>query len=110
MHRHRWSPLEKKVARAAFESAWARECGAIRRRAEAMLTASSEPEAIWRVFDYLAEKRRELAQKYDYRYSVLSNVFGRLLAEGWLTEAEIAPLQPEKIEQIKRSASAWREE
>jgi hypothetical protein len=51
-----------------------------------------------------------LAQKYDYRYSVLSNVFGRLLAEGWLTEAEIAPLQPEKIEQIKRSASAWREE
>ena len=62
------------------------------------------------VFDYLAEKRRELAQKCDYRYSVLSNVFGRLLAEGWLTEAEIAPLQPEKIEQIKRSASAWREE
>lgn len=71
-----------------------------------MLKRSSDPAKIWRVHDYLSEKRREIGEKYDYRYSALTRVLGHL-AEGWVTETEIAPLKPEKIEQIKRSASAW---
>jgi hypothetical protein len=103
-----WSPTEKKVAHAAFDAALARECGAIRREVEAMLKRSSDPKAIWRVHDYLSEKRREIAWKYDFRYSVLVRVFGRLLAEGWVREAELVKLRPEKIEAIKRSASPWK--
>jgi len=84
MQRFVWSPAEKKVARAAFEAAWARECGAIRGQVEAMLQRSSDPAEIWRVHDYLSRKRREVDGKYDYRYSVLTSVLGRLLAEGWV--------------------------
>lgn len=105
MQRLGWSPAEKKAARAAFDAALTRECGAIRREAEAMLKRSPDPAEIWRVHDYLSEKRREIDQKYDYRYSVLTSVLGHLLAEGRVTETEIATLKPEKIEQIKLSAS-----
>ncbi|MGH2374505.1 MAG: hypothetical protein ACREX4_22580 [Gammaproteobacteria bacterium] len=104
-----WSPGEKKVARAVFEAALTRECAAIRREVEAILKRSSDSAAIWRAHDFLSKKRREVDQKYDFRYSVLPSVLGRLLAEGWVREAELAKLKPEKIELIKRSASAWRE-
>jgi len=104
-----WSPTEKKVARAAFDAAFARECAAIRLEAEAMLKRSSDPAAVWRVHDYLSEKRREIDQKYDFRYSVLASVLGRLLVEGWVRNVEIAKLKPEKIEWIRRSASAWKQ-
>jgi hypothetical protein len=59
----------------------------------------------------LQARRRVKARddrKYDFRYSVLVSVLGRLLAEGWLRETDIAQLKPEKIAQIKRSASAWK--
>jgi len=107
MQRSVWSPAEKKVARAAFQAAWARECGAVRRQVEAMLEHSSDPTEIWRVHDYLSRKRREVDEKYDYRYSVLTSVLGRLLAEGWVVEADITALDPEKTAQIKRIASMW---
>ncbi len=102
-----WSPTEKKVARAAFNAALARECGAIRHEVEAMLKRSSDPAEIWRVHEYLSEKRREVDQKYDFRYSRLTSVLGRLFAEGWVGEEEITKLKPERIAQIKRNASIW---
>ncbi len=108
MHRVGWSSAEKKVARVAFNAALACECAAIRREVEAMLQRSSDPAEIWRVHDYLSRKRREIDDKYDYRYSVLMTVFSRLFAEGWLNEGEIAALTPEKVEWIKRSASVRR--
>jgi photoprotection regulator FRP-like protein len=107
MHRLEWSPGEKRAARSAFKAALARECATIRHEVEAMLKRSSDPMEIWSVHDYLSRKRRQIDQKYDYRYSVLTSVLGQLLAEGWVAETEIATLKPEKIEQIKRYASAW---
>ena len=102
-----WSAGEKKAARAAFDAAFVRECSAIKREAESMFQRTPEAAEIWRVHDYLSEKRREVDRKYDYRYSVLISVFGRLLFEGWVTEAELAKLQPEKLELIKRNAAMW---
>jgi Photoprotection regulator fluorescence recovery protein len=102
-----WSPAEKRAARQAFEAAWARECAAIRREAGAMLERSSDPADVWRVHDYLSEKRREVDGKYDYRYSVLVSVLGRLVAEGWITEEELARLAPERREQIRSRAAMW---
>ena len=102
-----WSAGEKKATRAAFDVAFARECGAIKREAESMLQRMSDAAGVWRVHDYLSEKRREVDRKYDYRYSVLISVFGRLLSEGWVTEAELAKLKPEKLELIRRNAAMW---
>jgi hypothetical protein len=38
-----------------------------------------EEDDVWRLHDYLTKKRREIDGKYDYRYSVLIFVLGRLL-------------------------------
>ena len=102
-----WSAGEKKTARAAFDAAFVRECSAIKREAESMLQRTPDAAGVWSVHDYLSEKRREVDRKYDYRYSVLISVFGRLLSEGWVTEAELAKLKPEKIELIRSNAAMW---
>jgi photoprotection regulator FRP-like protein len=100
-----WSPSEKKAARAMFDSAVDRECKAIRREVEAILRRSPNPRQIWQVHDYLSDKRREIDRKYDYRYSVLIGVFAQLLRQGWITEKDLSPLAPDKVEAIKTIAS-----
>ena len=100
-----WSRSEKKAAGAAFNLALGRELKAIRREAEAMLQNASDDQAVWRLHDYLSQKRRDVEQKYDYRYSVLIFVFSRLLSEGWLTESDLSGIGEEKMEAIKKIIS-----
>ena len=80
---------------------------AIRASVEALLSDSPDPRQVWKVLDYLSEKQRELDSKYDYRYSVLIGVFGRLKGEGWLSDAELDGLGAEKRELIVRVASVY---
>jgi hypothetical protein len=105
MREFTWSATQKKAARAAFDLALARELKSIRQETEAMLRNAPDDRTVWRVHDYLSEKRREIDQKYDYRYSVLMLVFPRLVFEGWLTEDELAGIGMEKVEVIKRVRS-----
>jgi len=49
--------------------------------------------------------RREVDRKYDYRYSRLITVFGRLLMEGWIAEADLDGLAEDKLQRIKGLAS-----
>jgi hypothetical protein len=104
-----WSHKEKGVARAAFDSALARENASIRREVESMLQRTSEPSAVWDILELLATRRREIERKYDYRYSVLTGVFARLLAEGWITEKDLVGLGAEKLEVIRRGAGTVKE-
>lgn len=97
----KWSHSQKKAARAAFDLALDRELRAIRRETEALLQESTDDSSIWRVHDYLSAKRREIDQKYDFRYSVLILVFSRLVAEGWLTLEDLSGIGAEKIEVIR---------
>jgi hypothetical protein len=101
-----WSPTQKKAARAAFDLAVARELKAIRQHVEAMLTSDAEDRVIWKLEEYLYEKRRELDQKYDYRYSMLMLVFPRLVREGWLTLDELDGIGEEKIEVFRSSTTS----
>jgi hypothetical protein len=50
--------------------------------------------------DYLDKKRMEITAKYDYRYSVLILVFGRLMQDGLIEEKDLSGLDPDKIEKI----------
>jgi len=70
-----------------------------------MLETAAAPSDIFRVQEYLTEQRRIVDRLYDYRYSRLLEVFGRLLSDGWLKEGDLNGLQPEKIAKIKRAAS-----
>jgi hypothetical protein len=105
MREFTWSATEKRAARAAFDLALARELKATREKAEAMLRNSSDDRVIWRLHDYLEEKRREIDQKYDYRYSVLMLVFPRLVSEGWLNANELAGIGAEKVDVVNRVMS-----
>jgi hypothetical protein len=67
------------------------------------------PSDIFRVQEYLTEQRRMIDQLYDYRYSRLLDVFGRLLLDGWLRETDLNGLQPEKIAKVKREADFFAE-
>jgi hypothetical protein len=96
----RWSHAEKKIARAAFDTALAREKAATRKRVEAILRQSDAPDQIWEVYNFLSAKSREFNEKYDYRYSVLIWVFRRLVSEGWLTDSDLSGLGPEKLSLI----------
>jgi hypothetical protein len=104
-----WAPSEKKFARIAFDKAFERQCTAITQEARRMLEAMTAPSDIFRVQEYLTEQRRMVDQLYDYRYSRLLEVFGRLLSDGWLREIDLNGLQPEKIVKVKREAGFFAE-
>jgi hypothetical protein len=99
-----WAPTEKKLARIAFDRAFERQCTAITQEARRMLEATTAPSQIFRIQEYLTEQRRTVDRIYDYRYSQLLGVFGRLLSDGWLREDDLHGLRPEKIAKIKREA------
>jgi hypothetical protein len=105
MREFTWSPKQKKAARAAFDLAIEREVKSIRDHVQAMLGAMTEDRMVWKVEDYLSEKRREVDQKYDYRYSVLMWVFPRLVAEGWLKIEELSDIGEEKVEVLRMLTS-----
>jgi Photoprotection regulator fluorescence recovery protein len=102
-----WTQSEKKVARKAFDHAFEMHCASIKAETEKMIANSAASSDIWRVHDYLSERRRTVNALYDYRYSVLLDVFAKLLCDGWIVEADLAGLAEDKIDRIKRGASCW---
>jgi len=108
-HEETWAPTERKLARIVFDKAFERQCTAITQEARRMLETTAAPSDIFRVQEYLTEQRRIVDRLYDYRYSQLLDVFGRLLSEGWLTEGDLNGLRPEKTAKIKQVASFFAE-
>ena len=97
-----WSPQEKRIARQAFDSALQRELEAVvseaRKRAEEIREAAD----LWDLERYLTESRKQIDQRFDYRYSVLIFVFGNLIRLGRLSERELLGLSADKLEAIRR--------
>jgi len=59
---------------------------------------------LWDLESYLTQRRKEIDGKYDYRYSRLTHVFGRLLHENRLREEELRGLREDKLEAIRSCA------
>ena len=87
MRELKWTEAEKKLSRRAFEVALQAELAEVLQDFKARAAAAQTPEDMWPVEHFLNHRRRELAAKYDYRYSQLISVFGRLIRERRLTEA-----------------------
>jgi hypothetical protein len=64
---------------------------------------------LWDLEHYLTQRRKEIDRKYDYRYSQLTDVFGRLLYENRLSEEELRGLREDKMESIRSFAKFLRE-
>ena len=99
-----WSKSEKAIARTAFDAALKRELQEVMRKTEQMANQIKEPADVWELEHYLTERRKEINRKYDYRYSRLTHVFGRLLHEGRVSEEELRGLREDKLKPIRSFA------
>lgn len=97
----RWSHAEKVVAREAFRRALEREFEKVIWKTKEMAAHVEQPSDLWELEGYLTQSRKEIDRKYDYRYSVLPLVFGKLIREGRLKEEELRGLGNDKLEAIR---------
>jgi len=99
-----WSKSEKAIARTAFDAALERELQDVMQKAKQMANQIKDPADLWDLEHYLTERRKEINRKYDYRYSQLTHVFGRLLYEGRVSEEELHGLRDDKLKSIRSLA------
>ena len=99
-----WSKSERAIARTAFDVALERELQEVMQQAKEMANQIAEPSDLWELEHYLTERRKEINRKYDYRYSQLTDVFGRLLYEKRLSEQELSGLREDKLKAIRSFA------
>src|SRR5712692_9782415 len=105
-----WSSSEKAVARKAFDAALKRELHEVMQETKQMATQINEPADLWDLEHYLTQHRKEIDRKYDYRYSQLTHVFGRLLHEKRLGEEELGGLREDKLKSIRSFAKLLAED
>ena len=97
-----WSRSEKAIARTAFDASLGR--AEVIREAKKMASQIQQSSALWDLEYYLTQRRKEIDRKYDYRYSQLTHVFGRLLHEKRLREEELRGLGEDKLKPIRSFA------
>src|ERR1700692_1492404 len=99
-----WSRSEKAVARTAFDAALKRELQEVIQETKQMANQINEPADLWDLEHYLTQRRKEIDRKYEYKYSQLTHVFGRLLHEQRLCEEELRGLREDKVKSIRSFA------
>jgi photoprotection regulator FRP-like protein len=99
-----WSKSEKAIARTVFDVALGRELHEVIQKAKQMANEIQQASDLWELEHYLTERRKEINRKYDYRYSQLTHVFGRLLYEGRISEEELSGLREDKLKPIRSLA------
>jgi hypothetical protein len=100
-----WSPSEKAAARKAFNLALNRELDALIREARSRVAGVTEASQLWDLEGWLGERRKQIRDRYDYRYSVLPLVLGNLLRGGLITEDDLAGLGQDKLVYIHNVAA-----
>jgi len=100
-----WSATEKKIARRVFDAALQSELVDIMTDFKMRAARANTPDDLWAIQTHLAWVRRELDHKYDYRYSMLEFVLGRLLFEQRIQTRDLAGLNADRQAKICRIAS-----
>jgi hypothetical protein len=99
-----WSRSEKAIARKAFDAALGRELHEVIQVTQKMASQIQQSSDLWNLEHYLTQRRKEIDRKYDYRYSQLTLVFGKLLYEERLREEELRGLREDKLDSIRSVA------
>src|SRR5208337_1281629 len=105
-----WSKSEKAIARTAFDAALGRELHEVIQKTKQRANAIQESADLWDLEHYLTQRRKQIDRKYDYRYSQLTQVFGRLLHEKRLREEELRGLREDKLKSIRSFAKLLAED
>lgn len=106
MREWNWSPAEKAVAQKAFDKALGQELESVVREAKERVARITKASELWDLEDWLKQRRRQIDRTYDFRYSVLPEVFAFLIREGRLAEIDLGGLAPAKLELIRKFANA----
>ena len=99
-----WSRSEKAIVRTVLDAALGREVHEVIQEAKRMANEIQKSSDLWNLEHYLTQRRKEIDRKYDYRYSQLTDVFGRLLHENRLREEEHRGLREDKLTFIRSFA------
>jgi hypothetical protein len=105
MNRFEWSANEKRIARRAFDAAAVSLLDKVIDEFKIKAAGVATPEGMWALEDHLRRKRREVEDLLDYRYSVLMEVFARLICAGHMSEPDLNGLSEDKLANIRRLAS-----
>jgi hypothetical protein len=97
----RWSPAEKAIARKVYEAALKQELEDVVRETKEMAAKIEQVGDVWDLEYYLTKRRLEIDRQYDYRYSVLPEVFGNLIRKGRVREEDLRGLSDDKLEYIQ---------
>jgi hypothetical protein len=104
LHHRKWSPAEKSLARKVFDGALQRELAEVMQEAKRRALGIEAPSELWDLEEYLRESRKKIDDKYDYRYSILLDVFGWLLREGRIRIEELRGLDDQRLAYIRMVA------
>jgi Photoprotection regulator fluorescence recovery protein len=74
-----------------------------------MASEIQESSDLWGLENYLTERRKQIDRKYDYQYSQLTLVLGRLLNENRLREEDLRGLREDEMKSIRSLAKFLRE-
>jgi hypothetical protein len=108
MHQLKWFEREKKIARTVFEAALQQELAEVMAQFKTKAERVQNPDDLWAMEGWLAQQRRNVDEKYDFRYSELILLFGRLLREGRITWPQLDGLAQDKLAFIDSVVSLCR--
>ena len=97
-----WSGTEKIAARKAFDLALRKELDSAINEAKERAARITEASELWELEDWLGKRRRKIDSTFDYRYSVLPEVFAGLIFSGLLTVDQLNGIAPEKVDYIRK--------
>ncbi len=95
-----WSESEKKLARRLFDAALEAELNDTISEFKTKASAVASAGQMWELESFLSARRRDIDAKYEYRYSQLLFVFGRLVREGRISREQLRGLAEEKLQAI----------
>jgi hypothetical protein len=104
MREWKWSGAEKAAARRAFDLVLQAELEAVIRETKARAARIVEIDDVWKLEHWLGKRRREIDLKFDYRYSVLPEVFAVMISKGQLRLEQLHGIAPEKLDAIEKLA------
>ena len=105
MRNLKWSSTEKAIARKAFDRALQQELDAAIQSTKQMATKIRQASELWELERYLTQRRKEIDRRYEYKYSSLLSIFGKLVGEGRLHTKDLQGLAEDKLAYIRREAT-----
>lgn len=97
LHDSSWSPTEKKIARSVFDAAQQSELAELIAQVRETAATLSTADELWDLQELLHRRRREISDKYDYRYPRLELLLVWLLRERRIALAQLQGLKPERL-------------